>query len=53
MIISDNLTLGDLFAVMQPIESQLDRKINPTLYTQDEFFNRRKNKNPFLTKVLN
>jgi predicted nucleotidyltransferase len=52
MIVSDALTLRDIFAVMQPIELQLGRKINPTLYTIDEFSQRRKTKNSFLTKVL-
>ena len=52
MIVSNTMTLGDVFAVMQPLESQLGRKINPTLYTQDEFSRRKQSKNPFLTKVL-
>lgn len=52
MIVSDTLTLANIFAAVQPIESQLGRKINPTLYTQDEFSHRRNAKNPFLAKVL-
>lgn len=52
MIVSNTMTLGDVFAVMQPLESQLGRKINSTLYTQDEFSRRKQSKNPFLTKVL-
>lgn len=52
MIVSNALTLGDVLAVLQPLEAQLGRKINPTLYTQEEFTHRVKTKNPFLSKVL-
>jgi predicted nucleotidyltransferase len=52
MIVADNLTLEDVFVIMQPLESQLGRKINPTLYKPEEFSQRKKSKNPFLTKVL-
>jgi predicted nucleotidyltransferase len=52
MIVSGALTLGDALAVLQPLESQLGRKINPTLYTQEEYSHRVKTKNPFLSKVL-
>lgn len=53
MIISDQLTLGEIFSVVSPIEPQLGRKINPTLYTKEEFVKRKNNENPFLNKVLN
>jgi predicted nucleotidyltransferase len=52
MVVSDILTLGDIFSVMQPLEGQLGRKIHVTLYTSEEFSKRRNNNNPFLTKVL-
>jgi len=52
MIVSNALTLGDVLAVLQPLEAQLGRKINPTLYTREEFTHRVKTKNPFLSKVL-
>jgi predicted nucleotidyltransferase len=52
MVVSDTLTLGDLFSVTQPLEGQLGRKIHVTLYTCEEFSKRRKERNPFLTKVL-
>jgi len=52
MIVSNVLTLGDILAALQPLEAQLGRKINPTLYTQEEFTHRIKTKNPFLSKVL-
>jgi predicted nucleotidyltransferase len=52
MVVSDILTLGDIFSVMQPLEGQLGRKIHVTLYTSEEFSKRRKDRNSFLTKVL-
>lgn len=52
MVVSDNLTLGDIFSVLQSVEQQLGRKVGITLYTCNEFTQRRKTGNPFLTKVL-
>ncbi len=52
IVVSDILTLGDLFSVMQPLEGLSGRKIHITLYTSEEFSKRRKDRNPFLTKVL-
>ena len=52
LIVSDDLTLEDLYGVLSPAESILDRKINPTLYTAQEFGKRRKARNPFLMRVL-
>lgn len=52
MVISDTLSLGDIFLAIQPVELQLGRKVSITLYTCDEFAQRRKTENPFLTKVL-
>lgn len=52
MVVSDTLTLGDIFSVMQPLEGQLGRKIHVTLYTSEEFTKRKKESNPFLTKVV-
>ncbi len=49
MVVSDILTLGDIFSVMQPLEGLLGRKIHVTLYTSEEFSKRRKDRNPFLT----
>jgi len=52
IIVSDDLSLGDVFAVLQPLETQLGRTISPTLYTTSEFAHRKQTNNPFLTKVL-
>lgn len=52
MLVSDSLTLDDVLAVLEPVESRLSRPINPTLYKKAEFEKRRANNNPFLGKVL-
>ncbi len=52
LVVAAGLTLEDLFARIAPAEKALGRKINPTLYTPEEFARRRKNGNAFLQKVL-
>jgi predicted nucleotidyltransferase len=52
MLVSDTLTLEEVFEALGPAEINLSRAINPTLYKHEEFKKRRANKNPFLRKVL-
>jgi predicted nucleotidyltransferase/predicted transcriptional regulator len=52
LLISDNLTLEEFYATLAPVEKLLDRSINPTVYTEAEFEQRRKSKNAFLSRVL-
>ena len=52
MIVSDELSLEDVFAALASAEARLGRKINPTLYTRPEFRRRRAAGNAFLAKVL-
>lgn len=52
LIVSDNLTLEQVYAVLTPVEQQLGRHVSPTVYTVAEFRRRRAGGNPFLTKVL-
>ncbi|RBW48593.1 transcriptional regulator [Marinobacter sp. F3R11] len=52
MLVSDSLTLEEVFEALEPAEAKLSRTINPTLYKQEEFEKRRANNNPFLRKVL-
>lgn len=52
LIVTDALTLEDVFAALEPAEQRLGRAVNPTLYTAAEYHRRRKAKHPFLTKVL-
>ena len=52
LIVSDNLSLEQVFAAVASAENALDRPINPTLYSLEEFDQRRKRKNSFLQRVL-
>ncbi len=52
LIVSDALTLEQVYTELSPVEQQLGRRVSPTLYTVAEFCRRRSSSNPFLTKVL-
>lgn len=52
LIVADDTTLEDVYAALSPAEELLDRKVNPTLYTSEEFTQRRARRNPFLERVL-
>jgi predicted nucleotidyltransferase len=52
LIVSDDLTLEQVYGALDPAERELSRKISPTLYTADEFQRRREAGSPFVTKVL-
>ena len=51
-LVSDRLTLEEVYSALSPVESQLSRSIHPTLYTSAEFSDRRAAGNPFLANVL-
>ena len=52
LVVSDELTLEELYATLSTVEQQLGRQVNPTLYTDSEFRKRRSANNAFLTRVL-
>jgi predicted nucleotidyltransferase len=52
MVVSDALSHGDLFKVLEPLNEQLRRAISPTVYTRAELTKRIKQKNHFVTRVL-
>ena len=52
LIVSDLLSLEAVISAFLPVEKLLDRRVSCTLYTQREFDERLRNKNPFLTRVL-
>lgn len=52
LVVSDDLTLEELYTHLSPAEKRLGRQISPTLYTVPEFNQRRENGNPFLKRVL-
>lgn len=52
LLVSDTLTLEQVYAVLAPVEKQLGRPVSPTLYTQAEFRRRLALGNSFLVKLL-
>lgn len=52
LIVADKLTLEEIYAALSDAEQLLGRKVNPTLYTRDEFSRRRTRGNAFLERVL-
>lgn len=52
LIVSDGVTLEDIFARLTPLERKLGRTISPTLYTRSDFERRRRNGNAFVKNVM-
>lgn len=52
MILSDSLTYADIVGALHPAIVQLGREINPTLYSRDELAKRIKQRNAFVSRVL-
>jgi len=52
MVISDSLTLEDLFKALEPAEQHFRRQINPILLTVDEFDRRKNERDSFVNRVL-
>jgi predicted nucleotidyltransferase len=52
MIISDNLTYGEVFGALGRATQTVGRQINPTVYTVAEFSKRSQTENAFVTRVL-
>ena len=52
MIVSDQLGLEDVFMLLAPLEEKLGRQVNPTLYNNSEYAEKKNKRNSFLGKVL-
>jgi predicted nucleotidyltransferase len=52
MVVSDRVSYADVFRVLEPLSEWLGRRVNPTLYTADEYQKRIREGNPFITRVL-
>lgn len=52
LLVSDDLTLEAVYTAVAPVEDQLGRRVNPTLYTSDEYRKRRVAKAGFLIRIL-
>jgi len=52
LIVADGVTLEEVYAALAPAETELGRTISPTLYTPQEFEQRKATNNAFLARVL-
>lgn len=52
MVLSDSLTYGDVFAVLEESAAKLGRRVNPTVYSRQELARRIKQGNSFVTRVM-
>jgi predicted nucleotidyltransferase len=52
LIVADGLSYSHLFEILAGAEETLGRKVNPTLYTTDDFLRKRNADNHFVTRVL-
>ena len=52
LLVSDELTLETVYGALAPAEALLGRRVNPTLYTSNEFRRRRADKSGFVTRAL-
>ncbi len=52
LLVSDDLTLEEVYAALAPAEKVLDRRVNPMLYSSRDFSQRRKSRNAFLSRVF-
>src|SRR5688572_16104448 len=52
MVVSDNLSYGDVFGALDKVSRALRRNVNPTVYSAAEFSKRARDENAFITQVL-
>ncbi|MFH2054712.1 MAG: nucleotidyltransferase domain-containing protein, partial [bacterium] len=52
LMVIGSLSFRELVAVLKPVEEQMQRPINPTLYSQSEFQKKVQDENHFLLTVL-
>jgi len=52
MIVSDDLSYADVFALLEPLTHTLGRQVNPTLYTPAELRSRLERGDSFIRRVL-
>jgi hypothetical protein len=52
MVIGDGIAYPEVYASLMPAETQLGRKVSPTIYSNDEALLKLKKENAFLTRVM-
>jgi predicted nucleotidyltransferase len=52
LVVSDDVTFGELVMATKSVEDRLSREVNPTLYGTGEFAEKLATEHPFLTRVV-
>ncbi|CAB3806105.1 hypothetical protein LMG28688_06299 [Paraburkholderia caffeinitolerans] len=52
MLVSETLSYGQVMTALESAEKKLDRTVQITQYTREEFLERKRKNHPFLTEVL-
>lgn len=52
MLVGNDLSYGDIMEMLAPVEDQLQRSINPTVYSPEDFAKRIAEQQSFVTRVL-
>lgn len=51
-LVGDDLSYSEVMETLEPAENQLQRTVNPTIFTQEEFSQRESAQNHFVTQVM-
>lgn len=52
LVLADELAYADLYAALEPATKVLGRPVNPTLYSRQEFIERKRSGNAFVSRVM-
>jgi len=52
MVIGDDLAYPEVYSALMPVEVQLGRKINPSIYSNEDMQKKLKKGNAFLTRIM-
>ena len=52
MVIGDGIDYPEVYSALMPVEEQLGRKINPSIYSNGDVLQKLKKGNAFLTRIM-
>ena len=52
MVIGDDIAYPEVYSALMPVEEQLGRKINPSIYSNEDMQRKLKKGNAFLTRIM-
>jgi predicted nucleotidyltransferase len=52
MVIGDGLAYPEVYSTLMPVETQLGRKVNPSIYSNEDARQKLKKGNAFLTRIM-